>query len=58
MKYARSLVHAFYAVVAIAVMVVATPAGASFVANHPAVAALIPLLVAVARAIETFFKKS
>lgn len=53
-KYARSLVHALYAALGIGVLFVATPAGQSFVQNHPALAAFVPLFVGLARALETW----
>lgn len=55
-KYTRSLTHALYAALGIAVLAIATPAGQSFVVNHPALAGFVPLFVAVARAVEAWKK--
>ena len=53
-KYERAAIHALYAVLAIATLFITTPAGASFVLHHPALAGFVPIFVGLARALEAY----
>lgn len=51
--YLRSVVHAFYVLVALSITALADPAVRSFVTDHWGAAAALPAIVALLRIIET-----